>query len=63
MPTHFQGTPEEELALDSYIKLTALTIRLQRAYLCLVPCRISPSANSVCWRLCSIWVPGSKHFG
>ncbi len=22
MPTHFQGTPEEELALDSYIKLT-----------------------------------------
>lgn len=22
MPTHFQGTPDEELALDSYIKLT-----------------------------------------
>jgi MarR family 2-MHQ and catechol resistance regulon transcriptional repressor len=25
MPTHFQGTPEEELALDTYIKLTRAT--------------------------------------
>lgn len=25
MATHFQGTPEEELALDSYIKLTRAT--------------------------------------
>lgn len=25
MPTHYQGTPEEELALDTYIKLTRAT--------------------------------------